>query len=107
MLGPKKRPKGVTSARPPAKGAPPPFSSVWQPLQPAAANSTAPRPTAASSAAQADGANSAASAKAKTTHDHAMNRRGGRQSSADRSIGVASEQWRGIAQTDTAWRELP
>ena len=36
MLGVMKVPKGVTRARPPASGAPPPLLSVWQPSQPAA-----------------------------------------------------------------------
>src|SRR5215831_10667954 len=36
MFGPKKVPKGVFSARPPAKGTAPSLSSVWQPTQPPA-----------------------------------------------------------------------
>src|SRR5215467_4443398 len=43
MFGPKKVPKGVLSARPPAKGTAPSFSSVWQPTQPPAFARYSPR----------------------------------------------------------------
>src|SRR6266571_1504018 len=43
MFGPKNVPKGVLSARPPAKGTASFFSSVWQPTQPAAFARYSPR----------------------------------------------------------------
>jgi hypothetical protein len=43
MFGPKNVPKGVLSARPPAKAAAPFFSSVWHAMQPPALAMYSPR----------------------------------------------------------------